>query len=133
MTDMVMAPVHPGEILLEEFLKPLAVSQYKLAKEIGAPPPLASGMWANRLLRVTALSAGPWNESWNEATSAACNQCNASTETGYPCRQRAQCGRPCLWQGEGLRFDSVRGLRKPPGQAWVTDHVRRLQDHLIVN
>jgi len=35
--DMVMAPVHPGEILLEEFLTPLAVSQYKLAKEIGVP------------------------------------------------------------------------------------------------
>jgi plasmid maintenance system antidote protein VapI len=29
--DTVMALVHPGEILLEEFLKPLAVSQYKLA------------------------------------------------------------------------------------------------------
>src|SRR5262247_551802 len=36
--DTVMAPVHPGEILLEEFLKPLAVSQYKLAKEISVPP-----------------------------------------------------------------------------------------------
>ena len=36
-TDTVMAPVHPGEILLEEFLKPLAVSQYKLAKELGVP------------------------------------------------------------------------------------------------
>jgi addiction module HigA family antidote len=35
--DTVMAPVHPGEILLEEFLKPLAVSQYQLAKEIGVP------------------------------------------------------------------------------------------------
>ena len=35
--DTVMAPVHPGEILLEEFLKPLAVSQYRLAKEIGVP------------------------------------------------------------------------------------------------
>ena len=32
-----MAPVHPGGILLEEFLKPLAVSQYQLAKEIGVP------------------------------------------------------------------------------------------------
>jgi addiction module HigA family antidote len=30
-----MAPVHPGEILLEEFLRPLVVSQYQLAKEIG--------------------------------------------------------------------------------------------------
>ena len=35
--DTVMAPVHPGEILLEEFLMPLAVSQYQLAKEIGVP------------------------------------------------------------------------------------------------
>ena len=35
--DMVMAPVHPGEILLEEFLTPLAVSQYQLAKEIRVP------------------------------------------------------------------------------------------------
>jgi antitoxin HigA-1 len=34
---MVMAPVHPGEILLEEFLKPLSVSQYKLAKKLGVP------------------------------------------------------------------------------------------------
>ena len=36
-TDTVMAPVHPGEILLEEFLKPPGVSQYKLAKELGVP------------------------------------------------------------------------------------------------
>jgi antitoxin HigA-1 len=35
--DTVMAPVHPGEILLEEFLGPLGVSQYQLAKEIGVP------------------------------------------------------------------------------------------------
>jgi antitoxin HigA-1 len=35
--DTVMAPVHPGEILLEEFLKPLGVSQYRLAKELGVP------------------------------------------------------------------------------------------------
>jgi addiction module HigA family antidote len=30
--------VHPGEILLEEFLKPLHVSQYRLAKSIHVPP-----------------------------------------------------------------------------------------------
>lgn len=30
-----MAPVHPGEILLEEFLKPLGITQYRLAKTIG--------------------------------------------------------------------------------------------------
>ena len=37
--DTIMGPVHPGEILLEEFLKPLAVSQYQLelAKEIQVP------------------------------------------------------------------------------------------------
>jgi antitoxin HigA-1 len=35
--ETVMAPVHPGEILLEEFLKPLGMSQYLLAKEIGVP------------------------------------------------------------------------------------------------
>jgi antitoxin HigA-1 len=36
-SERVMAPVHPGEILLEEFLGPLSVSQYYLAKEIGVP------------------------------------------------------------------------------------------------
>ena len=29
-----LPPIHPGEILLEEFLKPLGVSQYRLAKDI---------------------------------------------------------------------------------------------------
>jgi len=33
-----MSPVHPGEILFEEFLKPLGVSQYRLAKDINVPP-----------------------------------------------------------------------------------------------
>jgi len=35
--ETVMAPAHPGEILLEEFLGPLGVSQYKLAKAVGVP------------------------------------------------------------------------------------------------
>ena len=30
-------PIHPGEILLEEFLKPLKISQYRLAKDITVP------------------------------------------------------------------------------------------------
>ena len=30
-------PPHPGEILLEEFLKPMDISQYRLAKDIGVP------------------------------------------------------------------------------------------------
>jgi antitoxin HigA-1 len=32
------APIHPGEILLEEFLSPLGISQYRLAHAIGVPP-----------------------------------------------------------------------------------------------
>ena len=31
------APVHPGEMLLEEFLKPMNISQYQLAKDISVP------------------------------------------------------------------------------------------------
>jgi addiction module HigA family antidote len=31
-------PVHPGEILEEEFLKPLGISQYRIAKDIGVQP-----------------------------------------------------------------------------------------------
>ncbi|MBI4380077.1 MAG: HigA family addiction module antidote protein [candidate division NC10 bacterium] len=33
-----LSPVHPGEVLQEEFLKPLGVSQYRLAKEISVSP-----------------------------------------------------------------------------------------------
>ncbi len=33
-----LAPVHPGEVLIEEFLAPLQISQYRLAKEISVPP-----------------------------------------------------------------------------------------------
>lgn len=32
-----LQPIHPGEILLEDFLRPLGVSQYRLAKDIGVP------------------------------------------------------------------------------------------------
>jgi len=33
-----LAPVHPGEILLEEFLRPMGISQYRLAKDVSVPP-----------------------------------------------------------------------------------------------
>ena len=33
-----LSPIHPGEILLEEFLEPLGISQYRLAKDISVPP-----------------------------------------------------------------------------------------------
>lgn len=33
-----IAPVHPGEILLEEFMKPLGISQYRVSVDIHVPP-----------------------------------------------------------------------------------------------
>ncbi len=33
-----LKPIHPGEVLTKEFLEPLEVSQYRLAKEISVPP-----------------------------------------------------------------------------------------------
>jgi len=32
-----MQPIHPGEVLLEEFLNPMGVSQYRLAKDTNVP------------------------------------------------------------------------------------------------
>jgi antitoxin HigA-1 len=32
-----LAPIHPGEVLQEEFLKPLGLSQYRLAKDVSVP------------------------------------------------------------------------------------------------
>jgi addiction module HigA family antidote len=39
-------PTHPGEILEEEFLKPMGISQYRLAKDIGVP-----AMRINKIVR----------------------------------------------------------------------------------
>lgn len=33
-----LTPIHPGEILMEDFLKPYGISQYRLAKNIQVPP-----------------------------------------------------------------------------------------------
>src|SRR5438445_5769523 len=37
MTAKRLRPIHPGEILLEEFLEPMGISQYRVAKDIGVP------------------------------------------------------------------------------------------------
>lgn len=65
-----LAPIHPGEILLEEFLKPMGISQYRLAKEIGVPPQRIGEIVAGRrsitadtdlrLCRFFGLSEGYW-------------------------------------------------------------------------
>ena len=38
MKNKKLPPIHPGEILIEEFLKPMGISQYRLAKDISVPP-----------------------------------------------------------------------------------------------
>jgi addiction module HigA family antidote len=65
-----LAPVAPGEMLLEEFLKPMGISQYRLAKEIGVPAQRIGEIVAGRraitadtdlrLCRFFGLSDGWW-------------------------------------------------------------------------
>jgi addiction module HigA family antidote len=65
-----IAPVSPGEMLLEEFLKPLGMTQYRLAKEIGVPQRRIGQIVAGdravtadtdlRLCRFFGLSEGWW-------------------------------------------------------------------------
>ena len=65
-----LTPIQPGEILLEEFLKPMGLSQYRLAKEIGVPPQRIGEIVAGRrsvtadtdlrLCRFFGLSEGYW-------------------------------------------------------------------------
>jgi addiction module HigA family antidote len=38
MENKKLPPIHPGEILIEEFMKPMGISQYRLAKDISVPP-----------------------------------------------------------------------------------------------
>lgn len=62
--------IHPGEILLEEFLKPLNITPYRLAKDIGVPQTRIEGILdgkrsvtpdtALRLARYFGSSAGLW-------------------------------------------------------------------------
>ena len=65
-----LKPITPGEILLEEFLKPMEISQYRLAKEIDVPAQRISEIIAGkisitadtdlRLCRFFGLSNGYW-------------------------------------------------------------------------
>ena len=51
-----LANIHPGEILLEEFLKPLNISAYRLSKEIGIPQTRVSAIIKGKR-RITADTA----------------------------------------------------------------------------
>lgn len=65
-----LKPVTPGELLLEEFLKPMGISRYRLARETGVPAQrigdIVSGKRAItadtdlRLCRLFGLSSGYW-------------------------------------------------------------------------
>lgn len=65
-----LPPVRPGEMLLEEFLKPMGISQYRLAKDIGVPAQRIGEIVAGRraitadtdlrLCRYFGLSDGWW-------------------------------------------------------------------------
>jgi addiction module HigA family antidote len=65
-----LKPVTPGELLMEEFLKPMGISQYRLAKEIGVPAQRIGDIVAGkraitadtdlRLCRFFGLSNGYW-------------------------------------------------------------------------
>ena len=37
MANKTLPPIHPGEVLLEEFLEPMGISQYRLAKDVSVP------------------------------------------------------------------------------------------------
>lgn len=68
--DERLPPIHPGEVLLEDFMKPLGLSQYRLAKDIGVTPIRISQIvngkraitvdTAMRLARYFGTSANVW-------------------------------------------------------------------------
>jgi addiction module HigA family antidote len=70
MKDKSLSPIHPGEILLEDFMKPLGLTQYRLAQDIGVTPIRISQIvngersitvdTAMRLARYFGTSAAVW-------------------------------------------------------------------------
>lgn len=70
MKDKTLSPIHPGEVLLEDFMKPLGLSQYRLAHDIGVTPIRISQIingqraitvdTAMRLARYFGTSAAVW-------------------------------------------------------------------------
>ena len=68
--DDTLSPIHPGEILLEDFMTPLGLSQYRLAQDIGVTPIRISQIvhgqraitvdTAMRLARYFGTSAAVW-------------------------------------------------------------------------
>ena len=65
-----LPPIHPGEILLHEFLEPMGITRYRLSKDIGVPPQRIGDIVAGkraitadtdlRLCRYFGLTDGYW-------------------------------------------------------------------------
>jgi addiction module HigA family antidote len=70
MSKKLLTPIHPGEILSEEYLKPLGITNYRIAKEIGVPAQRIGEIIAGRrgitadtdlrLCKFFGLSEGYW-------------------------------------------------------------------------
>jgi addiction module HigA family antidote len=70
MMDKSLSPIHPGEVLLEDFMKPLGLTQYRLAQDLGVTPIRISQIvngersitvdTAMRLARYFGTSAAAW-------------------------------------------------------------------------
>jgi antitoxin HigA-1 len=68
--DKTLSPIHPGEVLFEDFMKPLGLTQYRLAHDIGVTPirisQIVNGQraitadTAMRLARYFSTSAAVW-------------------------------------------------------------------------
>jgi addiction module HigA family antidote len=68
--DKLLSPIHPGEVLLEDYMKPLGLTQYRLAHDIGVTPIRISQIvhgqraitvdTAMRLARYFGTSAAVW-------------------------------------------------------------------------
>ena len=68
--DKSLSPIHPGEVLLEDFMKPLGLTQYRLARDLGVTPIRISQIvhgersitvdTAMRLARYFGTSAAVW-------------------------------------------------------------------------
>ena len=54
-----LEPIHPGEILFEEFMKPLGISINQLARDIAVPPGRISAI-VNRQRAISRYAAAAW-------------------------------------------------------------------------
>jgi len=111
-----LAPIHPGEILLEDFLKPMGISRQRLAREIGVSSHRIGDIVAGRrpvtaeldlrLCRFFGLSEGYWLR----------GQSRYDTERARDALAD-ELDRIRPWNGGGIGHDGVVGNAEDGGQA----------------